>query len=661
MTRWKDLQGVNLGFALELYERFLKDPGSVDAETRAFFEQHPPPGDSPARAATVSGAGFEQVVGAVNLAESIRKFGHMDARVDPLGSAPPGDPSLRAESHGVTEEILEQLPAALLAGPISDGASNFLEVIRRLRRVYSSTLGYDFAHLRDPEERAWLLTAAEAGLYRAPADPVDEQEILERLTQVECFERFLHRTFPGKTRFSIEGLDMLVPVLDEVIGEAAEIGMRHALIGMAHRGRVNVLAHILNKPYSEILAEFKDPVRARNFREDQGWTGDVKYHLGARRAIKGGEEVGLIISLPPNPSHLEAADPVVEGMARAAGTRADRRGAPVFDSTRTLPILIHGDAAFAGQGVVPETLNFYHLEGYRTGGTIHIIADNQIGYTTAPNQYRSALYASGIARGFRIPIAHVSADDPEACIEVARVAFAFRAHFKKDFVINLLGYRRHGHNEGDEPSFTQPLLYQKIAAHPTVRELYATQLVKDGVIPQADADAILVRAEADLDRITEQITELAAGLGGTPREVLDRLAGTVFGLTAEPTERLLVESLVADLGGTPMWVPEEMRTLYHAGLAHGANHLVTLVTEAMEILSAAGAADPAGTLRPLLTAALDNALEQGDAALTGPIVRGDLGTVRAHLEDITANAPATYTATYQLQAAPVSQFAARRG
>ncbi len=505
MARWKDFQGVNLGFALELYERFLKDPASLDAETRKFFEQHPPPGESPAQAAAVSDAGFEKVVGAVNLAESIRKFGHMDARVDPLGSAPPGDPSLLAESHGVTDEILQQLPAALLAGPISDGAANFLDVIRRLRRVYSSTLGYDFAHLRDPEERAWLLTAAEAGLYRAPADPVDEQEILERLTQVECFERFMHRTFPGKTRFSIEGLDMLVPVLDEVIGEAAEIGMRHALIGMAHRGRVNVLAHILHKPYSQILAEFKDPVRARNFREDQGWTGDVKYHLSARRAIKGGEEVDLIVSLPPNPSHLEAADPVVEGMARAAGTRAEGRGAPVFDAARTLPILIHGDAAFAGQGVVPETLNFYHLEGYRTGGTIHIIADNQIGYTTAPNQYRSALYASGIARGFRIPIAHVSADDPEACIEVARVAFAFRAHFKKDFVINLVGYRRHGHNEGDEPSFTQPLLYQKIAAHPTVRELWARTLVERGAIPKGLPDQ---RVQKQMERLEVELHSL---------------------------------------------------------------------------------------------------------------------------------------------------------
>ena len=491
MKGWKDFQGVNLGFALELYDRFLKDARAVDAGTRKFFEQFPPPSNGSAPQAAATGTDADKIVGAVNLAESLRKFGHMDAQIDPLESPPPGDPSLLLETHGVTEEILEQLPAGLVAGPISNGAANFLEVIRRLHRVYSSTLGYDFAHLRDPDERDWLRTAAESGLYRSPADPVDEVEVLERLTQVECFERFLHRTFPGKTRFSIEGLDMLVPVLDEVIGEAAEIGMRNVLIGMAHRGRVNVLAHILNKPYSEILAEFKDPVLARNFREDQGWTGDVKYHLGARRAIKGGQEVDLIVTLPPNPSHLEAADPVVEGMARAAGTRADRGGMPEFDPTRTLPILIHGDAAFAGQGVVPETLNFYRLEGYRTGGTIHIIADNQLGYTTQSNQYRSALYASGIARGFRIPIVHVNADDPEACIEVARVAFAFRARFEKDFVIDLVGYRRHGHNEGDEPGFTQPLLYERIAKHPTVRELWAKALVARRAIPKERPETVV--------------------------------------------------------------------------------------------------------------------------------------------------------------------------
>ena len=233
-----------------------------------------------------------------------------------------------------------------------------------------------------PEERRWLREAIETGRYRAPADPIDPVALLDRLTDVEAFERFLHRTFPGKTRFSIEGLDMLVPILDEVISEAAEAGLRQAFIGMAHRGRLNVMAHVLGKPYEQILAEFKDPIRHALAVEGVQWAGDVKYHLGASRAIAGGEEVDLVVSMPPNPSHLEAIDPVLEGMARAAGTDASRPGAPVFDPDAVLPILIHGDAAFPGQGVVAETLNLHRLDGYSTGGTIHIIANNQIGFTT---------------------------------------------------------------------------------------------------------------------------------------------------------------------------------------------------------------------------------------------------------------------------------------
>src|SRR6185312_11965630 len=283
-----------------------------------------------------------------------------------------------------------------------------------------------------------------------PADPISPVALLERLTQVEVFERFLQRAFPGKTRFSIEGLDMLVPILDEVIGEAAEAGTRNILIGMAHRGRLNVMAHVLNKPYAQILAEFKDPV-SKTFREDMAWTGDVKYHAGAHRAITGGAAMDLVVSMPPNPSHLEAVDPVVEGMARAAGTTVDRPGAPRFDPAHTVPILIHGDAAFPGQGVVAETLNLSRLNGWDTGGTIHIIANNQLGFTATPDESYSTSYASGLARGFKIPIVHVNADDPVACLEAARLAWEYRARFGLDFLIDLIGYRRHGHNEGDEP------------------------------------------------------------------------------------------------------------------------------------------------------------------------------------------------------------------
>jgi 2-oxoglutarate dehydrogenase E1 component len=484
MASWGDFTGVNRGYVLELYDRFRRDPYSVDEPTRALFERWTPPADDVHPVA--EGLPLEKIVGAVNLTQSIRRYGHLAAQLDPLGTRPLGDPSLLPETHGVTEEDLRALPASLVASPSCADASNMLEAVDALRRVYCSTTGYDYAHVFVPEERHWLRHAAECGRFRAPADPIDPVALLERLTQVEAFERFLHRTFPGKTRFSIEGLDMLVPVLDEVIGEAAEAGIRHILIGMAHRGRLNVMAHALNKPYAQILAEFKDPVLFRSFREDMAWTGDVKYHAGAHRAISGGAEMDLVVSMPPNPSHLEAVDPVVEGMARAAGMIVEGRGAPRFDPERSVPILVHGDAAFPGQGVVAETLNLSRLPGYTTGGTIHIIVNNQVGFTTVAEDAYSTSYASGLARGFKIPIVHVNADDPEACVEAARLAFAYRARFQRDFLIDLIGYRRHGHNEGDEPAFTQPVMYQKISSHPTVRQIWAHTLEQRGLI-QADA------------------------------------------------------------------------------------------------------------------------------------------------------------------------------
>jgi 2-oxoglutarate dehydrogenase E1 component len=349
-----------------------------------------------------------------------------------------------------------------------------------------------------PEERDWLRQAVERGRFRAPQDPIDPVALLDRLSQVEAFERFLHRTFPGKTRFSIEGLDMLVPILDEVIGESGEAGIRNILIGMAHRGRLNVMAHVLGKPYAQILAEFKDPVLSKSFREDMAWTGDVKYHAGARRAVKDGAEVEMVVSMPPNPSHLEAVDPVVEGMARAAGTTVDAPGAPSFNPSWSVPILIHGDAAFPGQGVVAETLNLSRLPGYTTGGTIHVIANNQLGFTTGPEDVYSTSYASGLARGFKIPIVHVNADDPESCVEAARLAFAYRARFRRDFLIDLIGYRRYGHNEGDEPGFTQPRMYKRIAEQPTVREIWARTLVERGVVDASAPDAFVQKHTGEL-------------------------------------------------------------------------------------------------------------------------------------------------------------------
>jgi 2-oxoglutarate dehydrogenase E1 component len=483
-----DFQGVNAAYVAEPYERYRDDPSSVDAASRAQFDAGLIPQETVAGpAGIVDSADVAEVVGTVNLAECIRRYGHLAATLDPLGSTPSGDPSLAPPMHGVPESMLARLPASLVGGPIALTAANAQEAIAALRRVYCSTTGYDYSHVFVPEERDWLRHAAESGRFRPPAQPIGEAELLDRLSQVEAFEQFLHRAFPGKTRFSIEGLDMLIPVLDTILDAAPAAGTSDVLIGMAHRGRLNVLAHVLSKPYVQILAEFKDPIHNRvGYQIDLGWAGDVKYHAGAERSLK-----SLTVSMAPNPSHLEFVNPVVAGMARAAGTNVSSRGPGKFDPTRTLPILIHGDAAFPGQGVVTETLNLARLNGYSTGGTIHIIANNQIGFTANSRESYGTSYSSGLARGYKIPIIHVNADDAVACIEAARVAAAYRATFQKDAIIDLVGYRRYGHNEGDEPSFTQPLLYAKVATHPTVRRLWADRLIAAGAVAAEEAEALL--------------------------------------------------------------------------------------------------------------------------------------------------------------------------
>ncbi|MFN8061698.1 MAG: 2-oxoglutarate dehydrogenase E1 component [Vicinamibacterales bacterium] len=545
MTGWRDFHGANLAYVADLYERFAADPTSVEISVRAAFERASPTelawlrtsaasAERPAAVAAVPDV--SAVVGAVTLAESIRRYGHLAARLDPLGDAPPGDPSLELSTYGLSEAELRNLPGSVIEGEPGRRAASALEAITTLRRIYCSTTGFDIAQIFVPEERAWLRHAAETGQFRPPADPIDETALLDRITQVEVFERFLHRTFPGKTRFSVEGLDMLVPILDEIIVDAADAGMHHILIGMAHRGRLNVLAHVLKKPYAQILAEFKDPIEQRTgYRIDLGQSGDVKYHSGARLATARARQP-VVITMAPNPSHLEFVDPVVVGMARAAGTAADGGGPAAFNPGVTLPILIHGDAAFPGQGIVAETLNLSRLDGYQTGGTIHIIVNNQLGFTATPPESFSTSYASGLARGFKIPIVHVNADDPIACVEAARLALAYRARFKRDFLIDLVGYRRHGHNEGDEPGFTQPLLYQRIAAHPTVREIWAKHVVQSGARTPVQVDDIAKRAHAELE---------ATYVALKPAEVLARPSETGpppgaarQAKTAVPLERL---------------------------------------------------------------------------------------------------------------------------
>src|SRR6476660_2289957 len=311
--RIDEFHGVNAAYVLELYDRFRQDPLSVDPATRRAFETWSPPTPGPA-AASMPAAGavdagsprspgsdvsrhsatdIATIVGAANLADCIRRYGHLAARIDPLGSEPIGDPSLSPAAHGITDDDLRRLPASLVEGPVAESSASAFDAIEGLRRVYCSTTVFDYAHVFVPAERDWLRHAAESGRFLPPVDAASAAAVLDRLSQVEAFERFLHRTFPGKTRFSVEGLDMLVPILDEVIGDAGEAGISSILIGMAHRGRLNVMAHVLCKPYEQILAEFKDPISSRNFREDMAWTGDVKYHAGAQRAIKDGPEIAM--------------------------------------------------------------------------------------------------------------------------------------------------------------------------------------------------------------------------------------------------------------------------------------------------------------------------------------------------------------------------------
>jgi len=482
--------GPNSGYVVELYERYLRDPESVDPEIRALFEKwNPEISDSTTTDAHPQD--MDKIVATANLAQAIRAFGHLEADLDPLGGSPPGDSCLQTPGHNITDEDLFQLPSSLIRGSIADTTSNAFEAIKKLRSVYSSKIGYDFYHLNCLEERKWFRDAAESGTFRPPNDPINERLLLESLTQVEVLERFLHRIFPGKFRFSIEGVDTLVPILNEIVGLAAESSTHHILLGMAHRGRLNVMHHVMNKGYKGTLIKFKDPVLERDFRDDMGWTGDVKYHDGARHAISDGRAIEMVITLAPNPSHLEAVNPVIEGMTRAAGTIAEKPGEPIVDPTVSLPIVVHGDAAFPGQGIVSETLNLSRLPGYSTGGTIHIITNNQLGYTTLPSDSRSTLYASDLAKGFEIPIIHVNADDPEACIEAARMAYAYLEKFQKDVLIDLVGYRRHGHNEADEPTFTQPEMYKKIESHPTAREIWSNTLVERGILSENEPEEIM--------------------------------------------------------------------------------------------------------------------------------------------------------------------------
>ncbi|PJF20920.1 MAG: 2-oxoglutarate dehydrogenase E1 component, partial [Phototrophicales bacterium] len=514
MASYPTFHGSNLAYILELYDRFLESPDSVDPQTRQFFMNWEPllnrGGNGTAVTKQQDTAQMQKALATINYAFAIRQYGHLAAQLDPLGGTPPGDPELDMAFHGLTEADLRQIPASLVGGPVAEQSANAWEATEKLKQIYASTIGFDNDHIRIPEERNWLREAIESRRYAFNPESDDDVALLDRLTQVEAFEHFLQRSFPTKYRFSIEGLDMMVPIVDEVIRNSAQTGTQTIAIAMAHRGRLNILAHVMHKPYEQILADFKDPLKLQELQDAIGWTtGDVKYHKGVRRQVGADYGSELTITMPPNPSHLEAINPVAVGMARAAGTRVDHRGEAKFDPRLTMQILIHGDASFPGQGIVAETFNLSRLPGYWTGGTIHIIANNQIGFTTLPQDGRSTLYASDLAKGFKVPIIHVNADDPAACIEVARLAFAYQKRFEKDILIDLIGYRRYGHNELDEPGFTQPMMYNVVRKHPTVRQLWAEKLLSQQRITESTPQELLDKHNKRLQEASDAVDQAA--------------------------------------------------------------------------------------------------------------------------------------------------------
>jgi multifunctional 2-oxoglutarate metabolism enzyme len=516
------------------YERLFATLG-VDLEAIPRDGAGPVTADEPAPSVVtpdVVGEPDEALLQAVQAATSVvkahRMHGHLAARLDPLGATPPGDPALDPATVHLTPELMRAIPASVLR--VAVPGETFADALPHLQETYCGTIAYEIEHMSDHRQRVWLRQAIESGVHREPLGAEHQRALLERLSQVEALENYLHKAFLGKKQFSIEGVDVVVPMLDEVMQRAVGAGAREVILGMAHRGRLNVLAHTVGRPYQTILVEFEGEGNLdADIAMPAGGTGDVKYHHGASGTYKLENGKAITVSLSPNPSHLEIVDPVVEGRVRADQTSRKGRE-PHHDPTVVLPLLIHGDAALPAQGVVSETLNLQALAGYTTGGTVHIITDNQLGFTTNPDEARSTRYASDMAKGFDVPIIHVNADDVEACIAAVRLAMAFRERFGRDALIDLIGYRRFGHNETDEPAYTQPVMYAKIKSHAPVRKLYADQLIAAGVVTKEEADAVAAAAyQALADAHTELKESLAHPAHDTGEHQLDRTA------SAEPT------------------------------------------------------------------------------------------------------------------------------
>ncbi len=480
---------------VQTYARYLGDPDAVGADWKAFFDDLAPdarglleraverPAGAGAAAAPVGDAGVRAAtvdsIRALMLIRAYRVRGHLEANLDPLGLAPRvPHPELDPASYGFTEDDWDR--PIFIDHVLGFETATLRQIMEALRQIYCGSIGVEFMHIQDPDQKRWIQQRIEnRELNRTDFTVPGKRAILERLTAAETFERFLDKKYTGTKRFGLDGAEAMIPALEQILKRGGQLGLREVVIGMPHRGRLNVLGNFMGKPFTAIFKEFKGGAANP---DDVGGSGDVKYHLGtsADREFDG---TSVHLSLTANPSHLEAVDPVVVGKVRAKQAQRDDK-----DRTEVMALLLHGDAAFAGQGLVPETLDLSELKGYRIGGTIHFIVNNQIGFTTNPVNSRSGPYCSEPAKIIQAPVFHVNGDDAEAVVHAARIATEFRQTFKKDVVIDMFCYRRFGHNEGDEPAFTQPLMYKTIRQHPTTRELYGRRLVGEGLVSDNEVE-----------------------------------------------------------------------------------------------------------------------------------------------------------------------------
>ena len=470
----------------EQYQLWKSEPGLVSADWQAFFE-----GFDLARQAPVSDRDLAAKSSAVDsLIYRYRDLGHLQADTDPLSPDQADHAELNLAAFGLTEADLE-LTFYPLRFP--QQSATLREIIALLKETYCGKIGVEFMHIQDPKKRAWLKQRMEEKRNQPQMARAEQLHVLEKLQEATLFEAFLHRKFLGQKRFSLEGGEVIIPLLDTLLTQAAERGVSDLIMGMSHRGRLNVLANTFKKPLENIFAEFQDNLELAFVGE-----GDVKYHTGYSTDLSLPSGHNIHLSLAANPSHLEAVDPVVIGKCRARHVSYGPGG-----KKRVLPVLLHGDAAFAGQGLVPEVLNLSRLDGYQSGGTFHLVINNQIGFTTAPAHARSTLYATDIAKMLMVPIFHVNGEDPEASVYAASLALEYRQEFAEDVVVEVICYRRHGHNEGDEPFFTQPLMYDKIRKRPPLHEIYAKRLIEAGVEPQVVAELA--------NKITQRLEEALVG------------------------------------------------------------------------------------------------------------------------------------------------------